>query len=72
MSTETKLFIVKCSINHTTQIQDITHIIVITDAIPATKHIFDISIHPYQLHSIAISNNLRGFFNKKSNNLILF
>ena len=72
MSTETKLFAVKYSINHMTQIQDITHIIVITDAIPAIKYIFDISIHLYQLHSIAISNNLRGFFNKNFNNLISF
>ena len=72
MSTETEFFIVKCSINHTIQMQDITHIIVITDAILATKHIFNISIHPYQLHSIALSNNFRGFFNKNSNNLILF
>jgi len=48
MSTETKLFTVKYSINYGTQMQDIIHIIVITDAIPATKYIFDISIHLYQ------------------------
>lgn len=72
MSTETELFTIRCNINHATQKQDITHIIVITGAIPVTKHIFDTSIHLYQLHSIAISNNLRGFLNKNSNNLISF
>ena len=67
-STEAKLFTIKCGINHTTQMQDIIHIIVIIDAILATKQIFDISIHLYQLYSITVSNNLRGFFNKNSNN----
>jgi len=54
--------------------QDIIYIIVIIDTIPATKHIhiFDTFIHLYQLHSTAISNNLRDFFNKNSNNLISF
>ena len=48
MSTETKLFTVKYSINYGTQMQDIIYIIIIIDAIPATKYIFDISIHLYQ------------------------
>ena len=72
MSTEAELFAIKCDINHTTQMQDITYIIVITDAISITKHIFDVSIHPYQLHSIIISYDLKGFLNKNSSNIILF
>lgn len=52
--------------------QGITWIVVITDAIPATKWIFDTFIHPYQLHSIIISDNLRNFFNKNSNNTVSF
>jgi len=72
ISIEAKLFAIRCDINHATQIQDITHIIIITDAIPATKHIFNMSIHSYQLHSITISKDLREFFKKNSTNSILF
>jgi len=71
-STKAELFTIRCSINCTTQMQDIAHIIVITDDIPAVKYIFNMFIHPYQLHSIAISKDLRGFFSKNSNNSILF
>ena len=52
--------------------QDITHIIVITNVISTTKYIFNMFIHLYQLHSIAIFKDLRCFFNKNSNNSILF
>ena len=62
MSTETKFFIVKCSINHIIQMQDITHIIVITDTIPATKHIFDILIHPYSEIVPAAINSLLTYW----------
>ena len=68
MSTKTELFAIRYSINHATQMQNITCIIIITDA----KYIFDMSIHLYQLHSITIFNDLKGFFNKNSNNLISF
>ena len=71
-STKAKLFAIRYSINCVTQIQDVKHIIIITDAIHAIKHIFDISIHPYQLYSITISKDLRDFFNKNSNSSILF
>ena len=72
ISTETKLFSIRCGINYITQMQDIAYIIVITDTIPATKCIFDTSIYLYQLNSITISNDLRDFFNKNSNDSILF
>ena len=71
-STKAKLFTIRCEINHVVQLQDIAHIIVITDTIPATKWIFDTSIHLYQLHSITISKDLRDFFNKNPNNSIDF
>jgi len=71
-STEAESFVTRCDINHATQIQDISHIIIIMDVIPAAKCIFDTSIHSYQLHSITISKDLREFFNKNSINLILF
>ena len=71
-STKAELFVIRYSINHMPQLQDITHTVVITDAIPAAKWIFDISIYSHQLHSIAISNNFKAFFDKNSNSLILF
>ena len=71
-STEAKLFVIRCDISQATQIQDITHIVVIINAILATKQIFDLLIHPYQLYTIVISSNLRKFFNKNNNNLISF
>jgi len=46
--------------------------IVITDTIPVARKIFDMSIHPYQLHSIAISSDLRKFFSINLTNLISF
>jgi len=69
-SIKTELFAIKCEINHATHLQDINHIIVITDTILAAKQIFDILIHPYQLHFITILKNLKEFFNKSSNNFI--
>ena len=67
-----KLFTIRCNISWTSQIQGITCIIIITDIIHTTKHIFNISIYLYQLHIIIISNNLRNFFNKNTSNSISF
>jgi len=36
-STEAKIFTIRCRINHAMQLQDISHIIIITDAILAAK-----------------------------------
>jgi len=72
LSTKAELFIIRYSISQASQIQDIIYIVVITDAIPTVKNSFDMSLHPYQLHSIAIFSNLRKFFNKKFNNTISF
>ena len=71
-SIEAKLFAIRCGINHAVQLQDVTHIIVITDVIPAAKWIFDSSVHLYQLYSITISKDLRCFFKKNLNNVIVF
>jgi len=71
-SIEAKLFAIRYGINCVVQLQDIAHIIVITDVISATKQIFDTSVHPYQLHSITISKNLMCFFKKNLNNVIAF
>jgi len=60
-SIEVELFAIRYRINQTIQMQNVVYIIVITDAIPAAKQIFDISNHPYQLYSIIIFSDLRKF-----------
>ncbi len=71
-SIEAELFAIIFGINHTMQLQDIICIIVVTDTISAAKQIFDMSTHPYQLHSIVILKDLKVFFNKSYNNIIEF
>jgi len=52
LSTEAKVFTIKCGISQAIQIQDVTWIVIVTNTIPATKRIFDMSNHPYQVHFI--------------------
>ena len=66
-SIKAKLFAIRCRINQAIQIWNVSQIVIITDAIPAVKQIFDISVHSYQLHFIAILKDLREFFSKNSN-----
>jgi len=70
--TEVKLSAIRYGINQVIQISEVTHIIVITNAIYLAQHIFDSMIHLYQLQSIAIVKNLRIFFNKHPINSINF
>ena len=60
-SLEAELFTIRCGINYATQLQDISCIVIITDAISAARKIFDLNIHPQQLHSITISKDLSIF-----------
>jgi len=41
---------------------NISKIIIITDSIHMARKIFDPSVHPYQVQSIAILSDLRKFF----------
>jgi len=70
--TEVELFSIRCGINQAVQLPNVDQIIVIMDAIPATRCIFDLSTYPFQLHSITVFHNLRVFFNRNSNNTISF
>ena len=45
---------------------------VITDSLYATKRIFNSSVHPYQIHSAVISQELKKFFSKDTRNHIKF
>ena len=47
LSTEAKLFAIRCSINQGTCISNISHIIIITDSIHVAKRIFDSSLHSF-------------------------
>ena len=68
ISIKVELLSIRCGINLAIQVLNVRQIIIITDAIPAAKHIFDLSNHLFQLHFIAVSQDLRAY----SNNTISF
>ena len=67
-----ELFAIRCGINQAVANSDINHIVVVTDFLHATKRIFNSSVHPYQIHSAVISQEIREFFSKDSCNCIEF
>ena len=71
-TTEAKLFTIRCGINQAVGISNINCIVIITDLLHATKRIFDSLLYSYQIHSAAISRELREFFRKNINNHIEF
>ena len=71
-TTEAELFAIGRGISQAAHTDSITNIAVVTDTIPAAKRIFDTSCHPFQLHSIAISCDLRAFFSRDPRNSITF
>ena len=72
MFTKAELFAIRCSISQASQIQGVTYIIVVTNAILAAKRIFDTPFYLYQLNFIVISNNSKKFFNKNLSDIIIF
>ena len=62
MSTEAKLFAIKCSINQAISNNKISKIIVITDSIHIARNIFDPIFHPYQVYVVSILIELHNFF----------
>jgi len=71
-STEAELFAIKYRINQANNISNVKHIVIITDSLHVAKKIFNSSMHPYQIYSTAISQELRDFFKKDNNNHIDF
>ena len=71
-TTEAKLFAIQYGINQAVTNFNTNHIVVITNSLYATRRIFDFSVHPYQIHSAAISQELREFFSKDACNYIKF
>ena len=70
--TEAELFAIRYSINQAVQVQHVSHIIVIMNAIHIVKKIFDLVVHLYQQQAIIIFKNLKAFLNKHDNNSIEF
>ena len=54
-TTEAELFTIRYGINQAVGISNIKHIVVITNSLYTAKRIFESSLHPYQIHSTAIS-----------------
>jgi len=71
-STEVEPFAIRCGSNQAIWLTNIEHIIIITDAIHATKKIFDLSIHLYQIQLVAIFKEIRKFFKRNDHNFIDF
>ena len=71
-STKAKLFAIRCGINHASNQDDISKIIIVTDSIYMARKIFDSSLYPYQIQAVAILNNLHEFFIGNHNNSIKF
>ena len=70
LTTEAKLFPIRCGINQATSIPGISKIIVITDLLYTAQRIFDSSLYLHQIHIVSILNKLRRFF--INNNSIKF
>ena len=71
-STEAELFAIRCSINQASNFNNVSKIIVVTNSIHAARKIFEPSVHPYQVQSVAILSNLHRFFEHHENNSIEF
>ena len=69
---EAELFAIWYSINQAVTNPNVKHIVVITDSLHITRKILNSSTYPYQIHSAAISIELREFFSKDSQNCIKF
>ena len=69
---EAELFTIRCGINQAVTDPSVKHIVVITDSFHIARKIFNSSTHLYQIHSVAISSDLREFFSKDTLNCIEF
>jgi len=71
-STEAELFAIRCGINQSLSVNNISKIVVITDSIHVVKKVFDPSVHSYQTQSVAILSDLCKFFHHCETNSIEF
>jgi len=71
-TTEVELFAIRCSINQACSLNNVSKIIIVTDSIHVAKKIFNSDVHPLQIHTVAILNELWKFFNSNESNSIEF
>jgi len=71
-STEAKLFAIRYGIDQALKFDNVSKVIVITDSIHVAKEIFEPTVHPYQVQSVAILSDLHKFFMYHKNNSIKF
>ena len=71
-TTEAELFAIRCGINQSCGISNVSKIVVVTDSIHAARKIFDNGLHPYQIHTTAILSKLHNFFSSNKSNSIEF
>ena len=71
-STKAELFTIRYGLSQACNKENISKIIVITNSIYVAKKIFDTKLHPYQIHMIAILNELQQFFTTCQGNHIKF
>jgi len=71
-STEVELFAIRCGINQSLNVNNLSKIVVITNSIHVVKKIFDPSVHPYQSQLVVILLDLCKFFNHCETNSIKF
>ena len=72
ISTEAKLFAIRCGISQVVQLFNIKWIIVITDSIHAVEKFFNSSVHSYQTQTASISKKVRHFFKRNNCNSLEF
>ena len=71
-STEAELFAIRYGINQACNKENMSKIIIITNSIHTARKIFDNKSHPYQIHTMAILNELYCFFTTSQENSIEF
>ena len=69
---EAETFALRDGIGQATSLEGIDKIVVITDSISCAQKLFDMSNHPKQGHTIAISRSLRPFLSRDPANSIQF
>jgi len=72
ITAKVRLFAIQCGINQVIANHNVKNIIIITNSLHIARRIFDSSTYLYQIHSAAISTELREFFSKDSQNCIKF
>ena len=72
ITAEAELFAIQCNINQAVANPNVKYIVVITDSLHIVRKILNSSTYLYQIHSAAISIELREFFSKDSQNCIEF